>query len=133
MTKAPAKRPPVAGHVLLGLGLTSVVIGLAFKQIIPDQAFWSDQQATEYTEAYRAAHAASSGHDHSHAGGHSHDVAEHSGQPNELAAARQRFEAAHENLVQARTTRNYMGHLLAVGGAIFACVGLAMIRLAEDS
>ena len=138
MTQAPAKRPPIAGYAVLTLGLASVVLGLAWKHIVPDSAFWSEQQATEYTEAYRAAHAASSDHDHSHDGSHngSHrggeSHADETSEGDSLAAARERFDQAHAQLEQARDARNYYGLMIAVAGAILACAGLSMLRMAGE-
>src|SRR3954453_14666235 len=99
----------IAVILLLTAGVGLLLLGLTWKHWQPPQSLWSKEQATEYTEAWRALKVvATSG--------------LRPGDPNsnpKLAAAQERFAAIKSKLEHARTLNDYTGT-----GLIVTAIGL---------
>jgi hypothetical protein len=121
-------RGSTSATVLLVAGLLCVVIGLAWRWIIPSSVVWSDAQAESYSQAYDAAHTASIGHRHDANGhDHAHSAESEHGEPS-LEEARKRFAEMEAKLSRAQTFHNNAGRVLAAIGAILLLAGLAANR-----
>ncbi|TWT74487.1 hypothetical protein Pla123a_33100 [Posidoniimonas polymericola] len=120
-------RHPIAAYVLVVVGVAAVVIGLLWKVIVPDTAFWSDAQAEQYEQAYAAAHEASI---HGSAG--SHDHGDHT-EAISLEDAKARFETMHQQLANARAARGLWGKVLSVAGVVCAAAGAWILRAADPA
>src|SRR4051794_30312636 len=94
----------IAVILLLTFGVILLALGLTWKHWHSPQNFWSKEQATEYTDAWRALKVvATSG--------------QRAGDPNsnpKLAAAQARFDAIKSKLDHARTMNDYSGTALIV-------------------
>lgn len=123
----------LSSYLLVGLGLLLVVVGLSWQHLVPDTAFWSEAQAEAYTEANRAAHAATIvSDDHDHAG-HSH--AGHSHEPmtaQQRASTIEEFEQLKQQLEKARSRRQGWGRPIAILGALLAGAGIIGLRSVAD-
>lgn len=117
-------RQPVAAYVLVAVGVIAVAVGLSWKVVVPDSAFWSDEQAQAYEQAYAAAHEASI---HGSAGGHDHGQEGHAEEIS-LEDAKARFADMSQQLANARTARGLWGKILSVVGVACAVAGAWMLR-----
>lgn len=113
----------VVSYGLVAVGVVLVGLGLAWKSIVPGEAFWSAADAEEWMAATEEIHAArSTPHNHSH-------HAEAAGDDDEqFRAAKQRLATAEQKLGRARAFQQYTGHVLAVVGAVLAGGGALLLR-----
>jgi Flp pilus assembly protein TadB len=100
----------IAGICLLGLGL-------AWNRLVPSSAYWSPEQAKEYSDAQIEAHAKS--HEHGH---HAEK---------EMAVARERFSKISQQLEDARGSRRRTGTMFLAAGVLLVVAGL-VLHLSES-
>lgn len=126
---APMDRARALGYAAIALGLALIAAGLAWREVVPREAYWTAEDAREYEEAAAAAHAASiPGHSHDDADGpHAQDGASLP-DADALAGAKERFQRAQDRLAAARTARNVTGRVLAAAGAVLAALGVLALR-----
>src|SRR5688572_14978485 len=92
----------VTGLVIVGICLLG--LGLAWNRLMPSSAYWSPEQAKEYSDAQIEAHAKS----HQHG----HDAEK------DMAVARERFSKISQQLADARGSRRRTGKLFLVAGVL---------------
>ncbi len=105
----------LASLVLAVAGVAAVALGLAWRQMFPESAYWDRAQADEYVAASLAMKAAAD------------SDARRPGQPDppELVAARERWEKIQNALSSAQAARTRTPILVAVTGVILAGAGAA--------
>ncbi|TWT38229.1 hypothetical protein KOR34_31980 [Posidoniimonas corsicana] len=113
------RRRPLLPYTMLAIGIAAVVVGLFWKSIVPDSAFWSEQQAEEYQQAYAAAHEASI-----------HGASEGG---LSLDETRANFQAKQQQLATARQARGVWGKIIAVGGVSLAAAGAWLLRASDSA
>ena len=106
---------------LAGLGLVLLALGFLWQFISPPEKNWSRAQAKEYSAASLAMHGASHPHQHDARDGSRHNHTD------ELAAARQRFDAIKQQLDQATERPQQAAYWLKVVGGL--CTGIAAVAL----
>jgi Flp pilus assembly protein TadB len=106
---------------LIVLGLCMLALGWAWSSIRAPAAYWSEEQAAEYSTAQAQLHAIS--HSHSHDPGHEQVV----------AAARDRFLDAQQQLDDARGARNRTGMLFLAAGMTTLLVAIFLHKTAGSS
>ena len=82
--------------------------------MLPSSAYWGPKEAEEYTKAQVDLHATIDG--HGHGKNHEHDA----------AAASERFNKAHEQLEQARGSRDGTAKYLTVAGVLALVAGIGI-------
>jgi hypothetical protein len=106
------KRFWMSGLIVAGLCL--LVAGSQWSRLRPVSAYWSADQAAEYTAAHADLHAE---------GHHFRSDAETA---KEIKAARERVQKIDQELEQARTSRSRGGTLLIVAGLALLAVGIGL-------
>jgi hypothetical protein len=104
------RRLLVAGLIVAGLCLFGV--GLAWDRLVPSSAYWSVEQAKEYTAAQLEMHTKS--HQHGADG------------EQEMAVARERFAKVNRQLERARGSQKFSGTLFLAAGITLLLVGVAL-------
>jgi hypothetical protein len=100
----------VAGLCLLGLGL-------AWNRLMPPSAYWSPEQAKEYSDAQIEMHAKS------------HQHGQHA--EKDMAVARARFSKISQQLDDARGSRTRTGKIFLVAGVLLVLAG-SVLRLSKS-
>ena len=96
---------------LILFGLCVLALGASWNRVTPTSAYWSDEQAEEFTKAQTELHAK----------WHTHDV-EH--KEEDFAAAKDRFIKVRDELESARNSHGRTGKILLIAGVGFALVGI---------
>ncbi|MGI9457996.1 MAG: hypothetical protein ACR2NU_15635 [Aeoliella sp.] len=125
--KPKLSRVRLAGYAAVGLGLSTIIVGIAWHKIVPDRVFWSKADANEYVEAFDAAHSASIRHDQSQPDAHMNGQ----GDSDDLAAARSRLAQVKQKLDRARDRRDNWGKGSSIAGAVIALLGILILRQRE--
>jgi hypothetical protein len=94
-----------------------VGIGLAWNRLMPPSAYWSPEQAKEYSDAQIEMHAKS------------HQHGQHA-EP-DMAVARERFSKISQQLEGARGSRKRTGKLFLAGGVVLIVAGM-VLKLSES-
>ncbi|MEX2092916.1 MAG: hypothetical protein WD971_09575 [Pirellulales bacterium] len=95
-------------QTLSAFAIGLLVLGLSWNQLFPPESYWSPQQAKEYQDAFRAAHAAQ-------------DAVAHgslSANEAEFEAAHKRYEHVQSELNRAQSARDRTGKYLIVAGLL---------------
>lgn len=123
-------RKRLQGRVLVSVGLCTVAIGLMWKQLVPAETYWTEQQAAEYNAAYSEAHSLSIGHQHSPGEPHNHSHDRNN--TDALEAARERLSLAEQKLNQSRALQSFGGPVLSILGLVLAVSGVWVLRQADS-
>jgi len=115
--------------IVLGVGVSLVVLSFLWPRMVR-KAVWSEEQATERSQAGGHLHALMHARVHSKARGNSHEEGhgEHGTAgptAEEIEAARQRFDRTTEGLDKARARREGTARLLKWAGGICSLLGAA--------
>jgi hypothetical protein len=102
---------------LVVAGLCLLALGLAWNRLMPPSAYWSPEQAKEYSDAQIEMHAKS--HQHGH------------GAEQDMALARKRFSKISQQLDDARGSRTRTGKIFLVAGVLLVVAG-SVLRLSES-
>jgi hypothetical protein len=100
----------VPSLIVLGFGL--VLLGLAWKHLVPSSAYWSPEQAQEYSAAQADMHTKS----HQHGADAERD----------MDAARERFKNISRQLDRARGSQSRAGMVFVVAGIALVLAGIAV-------
>lgn len=110
---------PLLVPSLILLGTCLLGLGLAWNRIVPSSAYWSPQQAAEYTAAKLELHSKS--HDHG------------SGVEQEMATAHERFAKISRELERARGSQRFTGTGFVILGVLLLAAGIAVHFAAKRS
>jgi hypothetical protein len=108
---------------LIALGIGVMGIGLAWKQIVPERSYWSEEQAKEHEAAFLAVKLAAE----------SDDRRPNRPDPPKLVAARQRWEKSRAALEGAQNARTRTPILILGAGAILAGAGVVSLLRMPDA
>ncbi len=101
---------------LILIGIVFIAIGSQWNRLRPAEAYWSAEQAAEYTKAHAEMHSLA----HNHGNGHDET------QSQEFAAAKDRFNKINEQLERARSSRIRTGTILTAIGLVSLLSGVAL-------
>jgi hypothetical protein len=104
------RRILVLGSILTGLCL--LILGIAWDRLVPSSAYWSPEQAEEYTAAQLDMHSKS----------HQHGA----GAENDMVLARERFAKISRQLERARGTQRISGTVFLAAGVLLLVGGVGL-------